>query len=366
MRSQSYKKYIILGGALFLLASLPNFFVEKFRGGTIGATSWIFRGVNKILDAQSYEKERLEGENHLLRVELGKLRALLEQREKMGSLYQELKASNLTPRRCEEIEYLAGIICQAVPARVIYRDPGSWSSTIWVNVGDETNRVLGRSVIQKNSPVILGRSVVGAVDYVGKKQSRIRLISDVALTPSVRAARGYQQNMFLAESIDVILRHLSARNDGAISNQEKLGMKAVLESVKEKISVDNSCWYLAKGVLQGVATPLCRSVNHTLRGVGFNYDFPDAEGPARELASGKVMDTQSITPPIPIICEGDILVTTGMDGVFPPGLRVAEVTRIFPLREGAYTYELEAVPVVGNLDTLQTVFIIPPVGYSAE
>lgn len=78
------------------------------------------------------------------------------------------------------------------------------------------------------------------------------------------------------------------------------------------------------------------------------------------------MDAQSSAPAIPIICESDILVTTGMDGVFPPGLRVAEVTRIFPLREGAYTYEIEAVPVVGNLDTLQTVFIIPPVGYSSE
>ncbi len=366
MRPQSYKKYVIVGVALFLLASLPTFFVEKLRGGTIGVTSWVFRGASKLLDAKNYEKERLEGENHLLRIEVGKLRALLEQREKMASLHQELKVPGLSPRRCEEIEYLTDIICQAVPARVIYRDPGSPSSTLWVNVGEETNRVVGRPVIQKNSPVILGRSVVGAVDYVGKKQSRIRLISDVALTPSVRAARGYQQNMFLAESIDVILRHLSARNDGVISNQEKAGTRAVLEAVKEKISVDNSCWYLAKGVLQGAATPLGRSVNHTLRGVGFNYDFPDVEGPARELATGKVMDAQDMTGAIPIICESDILVTTGMDGVFPPGLRVAEVTKISPLREGAYTYEIEAIPVVGNLDTLQTVFIIPPVGYSTE
>ena len=366
MRHQSYKKYIILGGALFLLASLPAFFVEKFRGGTIGAASWVFRGASKLLEAKSYEKERLEGENHLLRIEVGKLRALLEQREKIASLHQELKVPGLSPRRCEEIEYLTGIICLSVPARVIYRDPGSPSSTLWVNVGEETNRVLGRKAVQKNSPVILGRCVVGAVDYVGKKQSRIRLISDVALTPSVRAVRGYQQNMFLAESIEGILRHLSARNDGVISNQEKMRMKTVWEAVKEKISADSSSWYLAKGVLQGAATPLGRSVNHTLRGVGFNYDFPDVEGPARELATGKVMDGQSAIPAIPIILESDILVTTGMDGVFPPGLRVAEVTKIFPLREGAYTYEIEAVPVVGNLDTLQTVFIIPPVGYSTE
>lgn len=366
MRRQSYKKYLILGGVLFLLISLPAFFVEKVRGGTLGMCSWVFRAASKLPQAKSHEMERLDGENHLLRIEIGKLRALLEQREKTASLRQELKAPGLAPKRCDEIQYLLGLTSQAVPARVIYRDPGSWSSTLWVNVGEETNRLLKRAVIQKNSPVILGRSVVGAVDYVGKKQSRIRLITDVALTPSVRAARGYQQNMYLVESIDSVLRHLIVRSDVAISPQEKASVKVALEGIKEKISADATCWYLAKGVLQGAATPLGRSVNHTLRGVGFNYDFPDEEGPARELATGKAVGSEENAPTMPIIRESDLLVTTGMDGVFPPGLRVAEVTKIFPLREGAYTYEIEAVPVVGNLDTLQTVFIIPPVGYSME
>ena len=57
------------------------------------------------------------------------------------------------------------------------------------------------------------------------------------------------------------------------------------------------------------------------------------------------------------------LVTTGMDGVFPMGLKIAEVTRVYPLREGAYSYEIDAVPFVKNLDSLQTVFIIPKVGF---
>ena len=366
MKRPSYKEYILLGIALFLLASLPAFVVEKFRGTAFAITSWIFRGTSKLVSCQNYEKERLEGENHLLRLEVGKLRALLEQREKWGALSQELRVSNLSPHRCAEIEYLSDALCQAVPARVIYRDPGSWSSTVWVNVGEATNQVLGHAVIQKNSPVILGRSVVGAVDYVGNKQSRIRLISDVSLNPSVRAARGYQHNMFLVESIDGILRYLNTRNDTVLSHQEKLGAKTALETIKEKVLADSGCWSLAKGVLQGSAVPLGRSSNYTLRGVGFNYDFPDAEGPARELTTGKVMHDQANLPAVPIIQESDILVTTGMDGVFPPGLRVAEVTKIFPLREGGYAYEIEAIPVVGNLDALQMVFIIPPVGFQKQ
>ena len=64
---------------------------------------------------------------------------------------------------------------------------------------------------------------------------------------------------------------------------------------------------------------------------------------------------------IPLIQVHDLLVTTGIDGVFPPGLRVAEVKKVFPLSEGAYTYEIEAIPTAGNLNNLQHVFIIPPV-----
>jgi len=366
MKRQRYQRYIILCAVLFALVSLPSFFVESIRTNAMGFCAWISRGSIKFSKSKSPEIERLEGENHLLRMEIGKLRSLLEQREKVAHLTQELKMPELAPRRCDEIRYLLGVNSQSVPASVIYRDPGNWSSTLWVNVGTETNRQLKKEVIQKNSPVILGRSAVGAIDYVGKNQSRIRLITDFALTPSVRAVRGFQQNMHLIENVDAILRQLTARTDLPLTTVEKNTFKTLLESLKENVSTDAVSWHLAKGVLQGTSTPLARSVNHTLRGIGFNYDFPDEEGPARELLTGKVVNDTSNSPPIPILRVGDLLVTTGMDGLFPPGLRIAEVTRIFPTREGAYTYDIEAAPTVGNLDTLQTVFIIPPVGYSQE
>ncbi len=365
MRRKSYRKYLILGVALFLLVTFPALLVEKMRAAIVGISTWPFRKIGSS-EIKTHERERLEGENHLLRVEIGKLRALLEQKERMALLSQEVNPSQFSPRRCDQMSYLLGFMNRAVPARVIYRDPGNWSSTLWINVGEETNHQLNCAVIQKNSPVILGRAVIGAVDYVGKKQSRIRLITDVAMNPSVRVVRGSQQNRLLLETIDLLLRHLKLRNDLPLSAQEKNSLAATLEGMKEKTSADNESWYLAKGILQGAATPRFRSVNHTLRGVGFNYDFSDEEGPAREFATGKPIGGAANIPLMPIIHEGDLLMTTGMDGVFPAGLRVAEVTKIYPLREGAYTYELEAVPVVGNLDALQTVFIIPPLGYSME
>ena len=59
----------------------------------------------------------------------------------------------------------------------------------------------------------------------------------------------------------------------------------------------------------------------------------------------------------------DLLVTTGMDGVFPEGLHVATVTKIRPLKEGDYYYQLEAIPTAGNLEEISIVSILPPTGY---
>ncbi len=325
MRRYPYKKYLLLVGALFLLLSLPPLFMSSFRGKVFAFFSPTMKMSSK--GVKDSEVEKLETENHLLRIEVMKLRAHLE--------HAGLDDS---------------VVAKAIAARVIYRDPASWSSSVWIDVGKLTG-----PMIQKNSPVVVGRALVGVIDYVGKRQSRVRLISDVGLKPAVRAVRGHAQNMALVEHLDPILRHLSTRKDLPISRDDQTTLVRNLTQFKERLSDDCEGWHLAKGILQGAGSPLWRSVNHTLRGIGFNYDFADAYGPARELASGR-----------PIIQVQDLLVTTGLDGVFPPGLSVGEVTKILPLQEGAYTYEIEAVPAIGNLDALQTLFVIPPIGYDEE
>ena len=83
---------------------------------------------------------------------------------------------------------------ESIPARVIFRSPGTWNSSLWINIGENTNGDYHRTLIAKNSPVLIGNSVVGVIDYVGKDQSRVRLITDSGLVPSVRVARGGEQN----------------------------------------------------------------------------------------------------------------------------------------------------------------------------
>jgi cell shape-determining protein MreC len=97
-----------------------------------------------------------------------------------------------------------------------------------------------------------------------------------------------------------------------------------------------------------------------LKGTGFNYDFSDEEGSSRDLRSGQ-SHARPDDPPIPILKVNDVLATTGMDGIFPPGFEVAVVKKIGLLKEGDYFYELEASPIAGPLDELSLVFVLPPV-----
>src|SRR5690606_8743507 len=98
-----------------------------------------------------------------------------------------------------------------------------------------------------------------------------------------------------------------------------------------------------------------------LEGEGFNYDFEDEYGPARDLRSGASIDPEKKMDPTPLLMVGDQLITSGMDGLFPEGLKVAEVTRIHMLREGDYYYDIEAKPACENIEELRLLFVLPPV-----
>lgn len=239
------------------------------------------------------EIQRLELENKLLYANIIQLLDLIHHEESLNSLYE------------------------VVPARVIFRSPSSWYSSLWINVGEETNKQIKENPIGKNSPVLVHDSLIGVIDYFGKKQSRVRLITDSGLTPSVRAVRQ--------------------------ENQES--------------------HFLAKGEIKGAGNPLYRSGGNILYGIGFNYDFKDEKGPARDLRTGEPTEQKEKYKTLPLLKVGDLLQTTGMDAVFPEGLNVGRITKIYPLKEGDYYYELEAEPTSGNLDDLSLVFVLPPIGF---
>lgn len=390
MRKKPPHAYFLIIFSLLALMSLPKDSSESLRGSTVAffAPAWqhliAFKGFfsnsakndgNSESSINVEENQRLRLENTLLQNEVLHLKEIMQHELKLISQLSPIKENNipkeivlfLKKRHRLELQKLLRLQLEAVPAQVIFRSAGSWNSSLWINVGKETNASLGRNVIAKNSPVIVGTAVVGVVDYVGKNQARVRLITDSGLTPSVRALRGggYHRELII-EKIDSLIQSIEKNKGAFAASQEKEEFLVALTKAKERLPHGEKAYRLAKGELHGASKPLWRAQGHLLKGVGFNYDFADNEGPARDLRSGKPLDPHSKASTMPILKAHDLLVTTGMDGVFPPGLLVAEVKALHFLKEGDYTYELDAVPIFDNLDDLSLVFVIPPIGYDPD
>jgi cell shape-determining protein MreC len=265
---------------------------------------------------------------------------------------QELASFKMTGSELKEFFRLRGkqlislieLSASSILAPVVFREPVSWSSYLWIGVGEKDNARLGRRIIAKNSPVVVGNALIGVVEDVGKSRSKVRLISDAHLVPSVRVVRGEPQNRFLLEHLEALLLSLEGREDlSPFFKEQKDGLLALRGYLRQ----DAEATYLAKGELHGVSVPLWRSRGKKMKGIGFNYDFADVFG----SGSGKVS----------LLKKGDLLVTTGFDGIFPAGLDVAVVSSVHALREGSSSYELEATLAAGALEDVRHVFVLPPI-----
>lgn len=327
---------------IILLLSLLSFspaVVSKLRSKTLGLLSLPLKG-RKYIPEES-DENRLKMENYQLRSQLELVYSWLGSEKTFSAQIDQLRnlgfGSEIAKRRLEELKSLLQKKTMAAFGRIIYRDPSSWSSTCWIDAGEENNSLAGKTIIAKNSPVISGAALVGVVEYVGKRQSRVRFITDSSLKTAVRAIRGS-----IAERDTALLTQMLAERIKKHSFKESL-----LEFQKTlKISWEDG--YFAKGEISGTSAPYFRSLKPILKGIGFNCNFADSEGPAQDLRAG-------------ILQENDLLITSGLDGVFPPGLNVGIVTHVKPLRAGAFSYDLEAVPAAGDLADLTFVYVLPPV-----
>lgn len=367
MRKKSRLPYILVFCALLFLLSRSKSTVENLQGMIIASLAPIW---NRETDSK-FDNElflRLQIENRLLKNEVNRNQELLKEAFYLKKEFQRLHSpNNIIQSHLKELQLLLDRRLETIPARVIYRASGSWNSFLWIDAGNSTNKALGRRIVAKNSPVTVGNSLVGVIDYVGKNQSRVRLITDGELFPAVRSVRGQPQAMRLVETLNILLDHLNDRESIFADSEERDSLFQQLEKLQTVLSEKRDTLYLAKGELQGCCAPEKRSHGNLLKGVGFNYDYADEKGPARDLRSGIPYDTKKFPKePIALLKPRDLLITSGMDGIFPEGLQVAEVTRVFPLEEGSYHYELQAYPTAGNLDALSLVFIMAPQGFDPE
>jgi rod shape-determining protein MreC len=370
------KRYTYIFIALFVLCqlSLPTTASDRFRSISVAALSpsWNFLSqtkerflklaailpsdgatphVQREIDSMRLEIHNLHDQLELLKAQVDLEKLVVEEAELLKYFAQD---DAYAKRRKAEIFRLVDLYAPSIIGKVIFRETASWSSSFWINLGEKTNQALGKKLIAKNSPVVVGTSVLGIVEYVGQHRSRVRLITDSSIAPSVRILRGSEQTKVIADQARKLLVMLESYN--GISKDQPI--KKELNQFLQNLHPDKENFYLAKGEMRGMRGPLFRSRNALLQGVGFNYDFEDEEGPSRDLRSGKPVN--QATEEVALVKKGDVLVTTGMDGIFPAGLRVGQVTEVHPLREGASAYELDALPLIGNFDNISFVAVLPP------
>ncbi len=366
------RRALIILAVLFGILSLPSIFVESVRVKVASLFSFFWKTSSRISNSKesslSVLNKQLESENLLLKKELIKLQSLVEFNQEVKKLSKEkshYEQLNMA-RRASESGFLESLYLKALPAQIIFRDPTQWMSCCWISVGEKTNERLGKKIVSKNSPVVLGRSVIGVIDQVGARHSRVRFLTDLGLKPSVRAVRGSLQQQLFLEHVEALMRSLKCHVELSLSNEEKTHLMTLLDEIHPHLLQQNKHLYLAKGIVHGRSFPLWKGGGYLLRGMGFNYDFSDEEGPARDLFSGALQEgVVSLSQP-PLLREGDLLLTTGMDGVFPAGLRVGEVLKVCPLKEGAFSYDLLALPAAGSFDELQTVYVLPSLEFEAK
>lgn len=239
-------------------------------------------------------------------------------------------------------------------ARIIYRNPNSWNSSLWINLGSFHNTEKIRVAL--NSPVLYQNHLIGVVDYVGKKQSRVKLITNANLTVSVRALRGKNQYYDL-------LNHMQALSNYQCVQQDTV-LLTHLNNLKSQVLQLPDCLYFAKGEIFGISQPIWRADSKILIGRGFNCNIEDELSIARELLSGEPLKTKGERAAL--IQPDDLLITTGFDGIFPAGLIVAKVLQVAPLNEGDYYYSIKASPLLTNFDSLSYVEVIQPSEFQQE
>lgn len=332
---------------LFFWMNLPKKTVETLRSMAVSSFH------TATGEKRENEITRLQIENQKLRSQIAGAYEWLQFDRRIGEeieVFQEMKNLPFAKRRKEHLKAVLEGELFSVPANVIYRDPSSWSSTLWVNIGEIDNQKIGKKVIAKNSPVLSEGCLVGVVEHVGEKQSRVRLITDSGLTPAVRVSRGSTQNRELAHQIQTLLNLLEPREELFGSVFEKEHYIGSLKELLKKIGAEWEDGYLAKGEVHGSSSPFWRSRSPILKGIGFNYEYADEDGSPQEL-----------NHEVPILQAGDLLVTSGLDGIFPTGLKVGTVIHSGPIELGCYAYEIDVKPMVSNINDLQTVFILPPI-----
>jgi cell shape-determining protein MreC len=202
LRREKRVPYVFICFVLFCCLNFPETVSRKMRSLTVSSfapsqsllLASLLPKQNANVEKLLQEKESLHRENRSLNEQIDPIRKWLLSEDRLEEQMQRIRT--LDPLESEEqwkgyfrrrkahLSELLKLQLKAIPAKVIYRDPSSWSSFVWIGVGEKQNRALQEPIIAKNSPVVMENVLVGIVEEVQETQCKVRLITDASLVPS--------------------------------------------------------------------------------------------------------------------------------------------------------------------------------------
>ncbi len=160
---------VVMFLAIFVFLSLPMKVSRSVKEAVTDFFSPLLSVCRAITDKLSdIWTVTFHGDN-VVRENLRKERELLELRFKLAESREKIRELTSLNGQLREA---ARNGFEAIPARVIGREPDSWYQTLLIDRG-------ARDGVQKRAAVVYGDNLVGRIIEVGRKWSRVRLILDV-------------------------------------------------------------------------------------------------------------------------------------------------------------------------------------------
>jgi rod shape-determining protein MreC len=231
------------------------------------------------------------------------------------------------------------------------------------------------SPIQRGADAALGASSsmwYGYVDLRGVREQNDRLEEDVARL---------EQALWMERDVVASYRRLSS----VLELAERIPGNPI---VAEVVGLDASAWFqtitVNRGTAHGVAlnAPVIAAGGLVGRVISIGSDVAQIQlltdrdcsvGAllARTRARGVVAGSGEQASPTGLtlnyvsnledVVEGDLIVTSGMDGIYPKGIAIG---RVGSVRNGPRLFKLVTVEAAANLDRLEEVFILEAVSVS--
>lgn len=348
--------FLFLSGFCLVLFFLPSRWVERGR---------VFFGVSsKMFDSTSYHAQTPLREDHLealssLSFDVCSLLARKKMVKELEALQEKYpEQASFFARRIEEGEKLHALHSASVVAPVVYRSHSAWMRSFWVAFGQQDARY---PQIGLGSPVLYGPYLIGIVEFVGEKYSRVRLLTDERVVVAVRVLRKPDRDWELFVALEMVKRQLEWKKEMQMPRlEEEKRLEESLLQVQKALHSRGVALYLAKGELHGSSGNGWRRSSLLLKGRGFNDAFPGEEGRARRVSiEGEKRE-------IPLVAKGDLLVTSGLDGLFPKGIPVATVFSVDPVNPADAWQSLQARLCIESICDFSVVTLLPSLQFTEQ